>query len=195
MGPPFLFVGAPHGADARTGGMGGQMPNENQDQQTVEDQSATQQQGQEQAEPSGAGGGTDWKAEARKWEARAKENKAKADKWDEKEEADKSELERMTERAQAAEREVANYRHAEEVRAWATEVSKETHVPASVLRGESKEEMLAHAKAILGAGLSAYGKVPDNGERGGSAVTRESILNIKNQRERVRAIAEHPELF
>lgn len=149
-----------------------------------------------ETEPTGAAkAGTDWKAEARKWEARAKSNKAKADKWDEREEADKSELERMTERAQAAEKKVSEFEHAAEVRRWAAEVSEETKVPASVLRGESKEEMQAHAKAILGSGLSVYGSVPDAGERGGSHVTRDSILNIKNQRERVRAIAQHPELF
>ena len=43
---------------------------------------------------------TDWKAEARKWEARAKENKAKADAYDEAQEAAKSDLQKAQESAQ-----------------------------------------------------------------------------------------------
>lgn len=153
--------------------------------------------------PEGAGaaagadaGGTDWKAEARKWEARAKENKAKADKWDEREAADKSELERMAERAQEAERQVEAYRHAEEKRAWAKDVSEETHVPASVLRGETLEEIREHARAILGSGLSSYGIVPDRGESGNPApVTREQIEAIKDPHERVMERARHIDLY
>lgn len=47
------------------------------------------------AEPQGAE--TNWKAEARKWEERAKANKAKADQWDAQEEANKTELQKLTE--------------------------------------------------------------------------------------------------
>lgn len=141
-------------------------------------------------------GGTDWKAEARKWEARAKENKAKADKWDEREQADRGELERMTERAQEAERLVEEYRHSEDKRSWAAKVAEETHVPASVLRGETEEEMREHAKAIIGSGLSSYGRLPDSGESGSPApVTREQIEAIKDPRERVRVRAQHLDLY
>lgn len=47
--------------------------------------------GEEPKEPQG----TDWKAEARKWEERAKANKAKADQWDAAEEANKTELQKL----------------------------------------------------------------------------------------------------
>ena len=47
--------------------------------------------------------GTDWKAEARKWEQRAKENKAVAERLAEFEDAQKTEQERLTERLQTAE--------------------------------------------------------------------------------------------
>lgn len=47
--------------------------------------------------------GTDWKAEARKWEQRAKENTAAAKRLAELEDAQKSEQERLAERLQTAE--------------------------------------------------------------------------------------------
>lgn len=46
---------------------------------------------------------TDWKAEARKWEERAKANKSAADKLAEIEEASKTEAQKLAERAEAAE--------------------------------------------------------------------------------------------
>lgn len=56
------------------------------------------------AEPTPPVDETDWKAEARKWEQRAKENKTAADRLAELEEANKSELEKATEKALAAEK-------------------------------------------------------------------------------------------
>ena len=50
---------------------------------------------------------TDWKAEARKWEQRAKDNKSAADKLAELEEAQKSEIEKVADRAAAAEKAAA----------------------------------------------------------------------------------------
>jgi hypothetical protein len=47
---------------------------------------------------------TDWKAEARKWEERAKENKTAAERLAELEAANKSELERANDKATAAEK-------------------------------------------------------------------------------------------
>lgn len=46
---------------------------------------------------------TDWKAEARKWEQRARENKSAADKLAEIEESSKSEAQKLAERAEKAE--------------------------------------------------------------------------------------------
>lgn len=51
---------------------------------------------------------TDWSAEAKKWEKRAKENKAAADKLATLEEANKTETERLNERASAAEKRAAD---------------------------------------------------------------------------------------
>lgn len=49
----------------------------------------------------------DWKAEARKWEQRAKENKSAADRLTELEEANKSEIEKAADKAAAAEKAAA----------------------------------------------------------------------------------------
>lgn len=54
--------------------------------------------------------GTDWKAEARKWENRAKENKAAADELATLREANKTEAQRLTEAAEKASREAEEWR-------------------------------------------------------------------------------------
>lgn len=162
----------------------------------------TQQAEQPQAEdPQAHAEETDWKAEARKWEARSKSNKAEADqlrekaaKWDEAQEAGKSELQRLQEQLAAATAERDALAKEKETAQWAREVAEAKHVPASVLRGSTKEEMEAHADAILGSGLS-FGSVPDGGEQHPSNATRESILAIKNQQERLAAIKANLDLF
>lgn len=90
----------------------------------------------------------DWKAEARKWEARAKENKSKADKLDEIEEASKTALEKATERAEKAEGKVKAFEEEAKRKQWLEEVSIETGLPTSVLRGNTKEEIEAHAEIL-----------------------------------------------
>lgn len=140
----------------------------------------------------------DWKAEARKWEQRAKENREAAKRLAELEEANKTDAEKLadaTKRAEEAEKQIEVLRHAEELRTWAAEVSSETHVPASVLRGETKEEMQEHAKQIIGSGLSSYGSVPDSGESEKPEITREQIEAIKDPHERVLMRAKHINLY
>lgn len=145
---------------------------------------------------------TDWKAEAKKWEARSKANrreadelKAKADKWDQHEQEGKTELERMSEELEAAKAERDRLKRADEQRRWAAEVAETTHVPAGVLRGTTKEEMQAHAEQLLKAGFSNYGKVPDGGEQQTPPVTAESILSIKDPLKRREEIRKHIDLF
>jgi hypothetical protein len=124
------------------------------------------------------------------------EIKAKAAKLDELEDAQKSDLEKLTEELNAAKAERDQLKHAEEMRTWANEVSAETNVPASVLRGSTKEEMEEHAKAILASGLSNYAKVPDSGEsNSASAVTADQIRAIKDPNARIAARIAHKELF
>ncbi|WP_336715344.1 hypothetical protein [Arthrobacter sp. USHLN218] len=84
---------------------------------------------------------TDWKAEARKWEARAKENKTALDDLTGRFTAVESEHGELAAKVQAFE--------AKEARAGLlAEVSKATGVPADLLRGETKEDLEAHAEVL-----------------------------------------------
>ena len=123
------------------------------------------------------------------------ELKAKAAKLDEIEDANKSEYDKLSEQYAALRKKHDELVHETERKAWASEVSKEKGVPASVLRGNTKEELEAHAQAILDSGLSHYGSTPDNGEANQVSVTKESILAIENDSERIAAIRQHLDLF
>lgn len=86
--------------------------------------------GGESARTTDTGDGTDWKAEARKWEQRAKRNRSEADGY-------KTRLD-----------ELGRARQAEE---WRAAAAKEHGVPADVLRGSTREELEDHAKALAAA--------------------------------------------
>lgn len=91
---------------------------------------------------------TDWKAEARKWQDRAKENKTAADRLAELEEANKTAEQRANERLEAAERRAAEL----EAKAAVAEASAETGVPADLLTGpasNSKEDLAAYAVKLI----------------------------------------------
>jgi murein DD-endopeptidase MepM/ murein hydrolase activator NlpD len=105
--------------------------------------------------------GKDWKAEARKWEARSKENATAARRLAELEEASKSDLQKALERAEAAERRATEY----ELTAARAEVASQAGIPADVLRGATREELEAHAaslKAVLDAQTAPRGPVVTN---------------------------------
>ena len=90
----------------------------------------------------------DWKAEARKWEERAKANRSAAEKLAEIEEASKTEAQRMAERLAKAEERVAAFERSEQVNRWRDEVAKATGVPANVLKGSTREELEEHANTL-----------------------------------------------
>lgn len=101
--------------------------------------------------------GTDWKAQARQWEKRAKANAGKAKKWDEAEAANKSDTERLTgERDQAVARADA---------ATTRAVRAEVRSAARDLKFQDPADALAQ----LG-DLSAF--VDDEGEVDEDAVTK-----------------------
>lgn len=138
-----------------------------------------------------------WKAEARKWEQRATDNKKELDALKAGNAGGQdfeARLKEVSDQLAQMQRERDELRHQSDLRTWADEVSTAKHVPASVLRGSTKEEMEAHADAILGSGLS-FGAVPDGGEQHPSSVTKESILAIQNQQERIAAIKANLDLF
>jgi hypothetical protein len=121
---------------------------------------------------------TDWRAEAKKWEVRAKENKTAADKLTAFEESQKTEFQKIQDRAEAAEKRAADLEAAEQKRqadavvaaqvaAWKTKIADDTGIPASALRGTTQEEIRAHAKEI-------QALLPDpNARRGGVYVPAE----------------------
>ena len=105
---------------------------------------------------------TDWKAEARKWEARAKANKEASDKLTELEEAQKTEQQKLVERAEAAERELEASRY-ESLR---LSVIARNEVPEKyqhLVRGADEAELGEAAKAV--SELVAASNTPKAGGR------------------------------
>lgn len=94
----------------------------------------------------------DWVAEARKWEARAKENAAKikalepaAARLAEIEEAQKTEAQKLADRLAEAERKA----QAAELKALRSDIAQAKGVPAVLLTGSTEEELNASADALL----------------------------------------------
>ena len=88
---------------------------------------------------------TDWKAEARKWEQRAKENSKAADQLAALEEANKTELQKTQERAQKAEERAAQA----ELTALKVRVAAEMNVPVEVLHGNDEDTVRAAAQKVI----------------------------------------------
>lgn len=96
--------------------------------------------------------GTDWKAQARKWEQRAKENLTAAKANDdaakrlgEIEAASKTEAEKVAERLAAAEKRAAEL----EVKALRSDVALAKGVPVALLTGSTQEELEQAADALI----------------------------------------------
>lgn len=101
-----------------------------------------------ETEPQGEVDTTDWKAEARKWEKRAKDSKAAADKWSEYEKSLKPEQERLAEELAAARSEAENARTA----LMRHEIAAEKGIPADavkLLAGSTREELEEAADVLL----------------------------------------------
>lgn len=79
------------------------------------------------------------------------EYKAAADELEKLKEADKSELEKAISRAEKAEAKAKQLEASARVERWKQEVSDKEKVPASLLRGQTKEEIEQHAQAIKAA--------------------------------------------
>ena len=85
---------------------------------------------------------TDWKAEARKWERYAKENKAAKDELDALKAAQMTEQERLVKRAEEAERLLAEANAAIQHSKDVSEVSSKTGIPAQLLEFCSDREAM-----------------------------------------------------
>lgn len=109
-------------------------------------------QGAEPVEGESQEQGTDWKAEARKWESRAKQNFADAkanegaaQRLAEIEEAQKTEAQKAQERLEAAEKRAAEL----ELKAARAEVAAAKGVPAGLLSGDTVADLEASADALI----------------------------------------------
>jgi len=74
--------------------------------------------------------------------------KAKASKLDELEQSSKTELQKALDKAAAVEAELSAYKSKEQVSSWASEITKDSDIPAAVLRGSTKEELEQHFEQL-----------------------------------------------
>lgn len=74
--------------------------------------------------------------------------KAKAAKLDEIEQSSKSELQKLTEENATLKTRVESFERDQQVKQWAAEIVKDSPVPASALRGNTREELEAHFKEL-----------------------------------------------
>ncbi len=132
--------------------------------QQAEQAETTEATAAEGAEPQGAE--TNWKAEARKWEERAKANKAKADQWDAQEEAGKTELQKATERADKLKAELDGIKAAEKLKAEVADAAERHGVDADLLSrmsGDVEENAKFLSERFP---KRSYPQTRDRGERG-----------------------------
>jgi hypothetical protein len=95
-----------------------------------------------------------WKGHSRDWETKSKANAEKAKKFDEAEDANKTELERERTAREVAEAELAKRDKATEAVTLRDQIAKdkgfaERNVPVTALRGDTREELEAHADELL----------------------------------------------
>lgn len=91
---------------------------------------------------------TDWKAQSRKWEERAKANKEAAEELEKLKEAQMSEQEKAAKHTKELEAKLAKYEAERQQHEWCVQVAKKTGVPADLLRGSTLDEVQAHAESI-----------------------------------------------
>jgi hypothetical protein len=120
---------------------------------------------------------TDWKKEARKWEARAKADKELADKYREYESSQKTDFEKLQE-------ELNDYKskaEANELAKLKLEVATDKELPREaldLLTGSNREELEAKAEALLSLiGKSVKPNIQPNPEQGKPAVTTNQITS------------------
>lgn len=127
------------------------------------------------------------------------EMKSKAAQFDAAEEARKTELQKATERAEALQKQLDEINQKNTIRVMREKVAKDTGLPVDMiefLTGADEEACMVQAKKLVErVKASGFPMVKDSGESRAPAVTKNDILAIKNERERLKAIREHIELF
>lgn len=177
----------------------------------AEDTNTPTEQTQDQPTPTTPQGtdGTDWKAEARKWEARAKADherladydaiKEKAAKYDEIAEAQKSDIERANDAATKAQAEAADWKskyeamQAESERnAQVAQFASQYKVDAGTL-SRMAGDVEDNAKYLAGveAARPKFGRIVDNGDQHHVTHSLDDLLkDAKNDQQRIRIRAE-----
>lgn len=91
---------------------------------------------------------TDWKALARKWEERSKENKTALDQLQQEHKTLAEQTQGLEEAKTSLAAKVEQFEAAQERDRLVTKVSEETDVPANLIRGETEQELRDHAAAL-----------------------------------------------
>ena len=91
---------------------------------------------------------TDWTAEARKWEARSKANHTALDELTGKYQSVTAERDSLSQERDTLAQKVAEFEAKEQRATLAAEISEATGVPAAALRGDTREELEAHAAQL-----------------------------------------------
>ena len=150
---------------------------------------------------------TDWKAQSRKHEQRAKELrrelsalKGEASPLSEdlqtaKEQAEQAKQEADELKAELEELQARHARH--ELVKLSAKANKVDAELLDLMRGESQDEIDANAKLLHEklAGMQIYPSITDSGSTSKPAITKENIMSIKDTEKRLKAIAENKHLF
>lgn len=172
------------------------------------EETTSQDAAQQTTEPQGEVDKTDWKSEARKWEARAKENKDAAEKLaayekeqQEKDEATKTDLQKATEKADKAIAELAAMKAEKQRAELIKEIAKSKDVDEELLTlmaGDSREVIESNANTLKEkmAKIPKYPNVKDSGSQNKpTGLSKDEILKIKNPKEQFKAALENPHAF
>lgn len=117
------------------------------------------------------------------------ELKEKVEQYEKAESESESEFEKLQKRLGKLEDENKAMKHAAEVSRWKAEASEETGVPASILRGDTQEDIKAHAEAVKSVMEHATYPAVDPGNPAGGKLTKADVDSIKDPVERVKARA------
>lgn len=125
--------------------------------------------------------------------------KEKAAAYDAAEEASKSELQKAQDAAAKAQAELDALKRANAVRAMREQAAKDAGLSTDMiefLTGSDAEACAAQAKKLAERiKPTGFPNVKDAGETRTPGVTKADILSIKNEKERLKAIREHIDLF
>lgn len=92
--------------------------------------------------------GIDWKAEARKWEDRSKENRAAVESLTTERDKLAAELDELRTAKDELAAKVQGFEESKRVAELAASVAADSGVPVALLRGETEEELRAHADQL-----------------------------------------------